>query len=82
MQHSHTQLEVMENQLAGKQEEIEELSRETEEMRAVYGTEGLQQVSLPYVAFYLLFGYMQKCRASPERVHTNGSCSECTQCVI
>lgn len=44
MQHSHTQLEVMENQLVGKQEEIEELSRETEEMRAVYGTEGLQQV--------------------------------------
>ncbi|XP_015473230.1 A-kinase anchor protein 9 isoform X7 [Parus major] len=43
MQHSHTQLEVMENQLAGKQE-IEELSREIEEMRAAYGTEGLQQL--------------------------------------
>lgn len=44
MQHSHTQLEVMENQLTGKQQEIEELSREIEEMRAAYGTEGLQQV--------------------------------------
>ncbi|NWZ64513.1 AKAP9 protein, partial [Acrocephalus arundinaceus] len=44
MQHSHTQLEVMENQLAGKQQEIEELSRELEEMRAAYGTEGLQQL--------------------------------------
>ncbi|XP_071285079.1 A-kinase anchor protein 9 isoform X2 [Agelaius tricolor] len=44
MQDSHTQLEVMENQLAGKQQEIEELSREIEEMRAAYGTEGLQQL--------------------------------------
>ncbi|NXY62008.1 AKAP9 protein, partial [Callaeas wilsoni] len=44
MQHSHTQLEFMENQLAGKQQEIEELSREIEEMRAAYGTEGLQQL--------------------------------------
>ncbi|XP_014731091.1 PREDICTED: A-kinase anchor protein 9 isoform X2 [Sturnus vulgaris] len=44
MQHSQTQLEVMENQLAGKQQEIEELSREIEEMRAAYGTEGLQQL--------------------------------------
>ncbi|NXE32623.1 AKAP9 protein, partial [Ptilorrhoa leucosticta] len=44
MQHSHTELEVMENQLAGKQQEIEELSREIEEMRAAYGTEGLQQL--------------------------------------
>ncbi|NXQ25122.1 AKAP9 protein, partial [Alaudala cheleensis] len=44
MQHSHTQLEVMENQLAEKQQEIEELSREIEEMRAAYGTEGLQQL--------------------------------------
>ncbi|CAN8184954.1 unnamed protein product [Coccothraustes coccothraustes] len=44
MQHSYTQLEVMENQLAGKQQEIEELSREIEEMRAAYGTEGLQQL--------------------------------------
>ncbi|NXE87370.1 AKAP9 protein, partial [Menura novaehollandiae] len=44
MQHSHAQLEVMENQLAGKQQEIEELSREIEEMRAAYGTEGLQQL--------------------------------------
>lgn len=44
MQHSHTQLEVMENQLPEKKQEIEELSREIEEMRAAYGTEGLQQV--------------------------------------
>ncbi|NWW66168.1 AKAP9 protein, partial [Ifrita kowaldi] len=44
MQHSHAQLEVMENQLAGKQQELEELSREIEEMRAAYGTEGLQQL--------------------------------------
>ncbi|XP_053916677.1 A-kinase anchor protein 9 isoform X2 [Cuculus canorus] len=44
MQHSHTQLEVMENELAGKQQEIEELNRELEEMRATYGTEGLQQL--------------------------------------
>ncbi|NXX49818.1 AKAP9 protein, partial [Tricholaema leucomelas] len=44
MQHSHTQLEVMENELAGKQQEIEELNRELEEMRATYGTAGLQQL--------------------------------------
>ncbi|KAM6142765.1 A-kinase anchor protein 9 isoform 2-T2 [Phoenicopterus ruber ruber] len=44
MQHSHTQLEVMENELSGKQQEIEELNRELEEMRAAYGTEGLQQL--------------------------------------
>ncbi|NXD18953.1 AKAP9 protein, partial [Spelaeornis formosus] len=44
LQHAHTRLEVMENQLAGKQQEIEELSREIEEMRAAYGTEGLQQL--------------------------------------
>ncbi|NWT49602.1 AKAP9 protein, partial [Erythrocercus mccallii] len=44
MQHSYTDLKVMENQLAGKQQEIEELSREIEEMRAAYGTEGLQQL--------------------------------------
>ncbi|NXC85829.1 AKAP9 protein, partial [Cercotrichas coryphoeus] len=44
MQHSQTQLEVMESQLAGKQQEIEELNREIEEMRAAYGTEGLQQL--------------------------------------
>jgi len=40
MQHSLMQLEVMENELAGKQQEIEELNRELEEMRAAYGTEG------------------------------------------
>uniref|UniRef100_A0A8B9GJ01 A-kinase anchoring protein 9 n=1 Tax=Amazona collaria TaxID=241587 RepID=A0A8B9GJ01_9PSIT len=44
MQRSHTQLEVMENELAGKQQEIEELNKELEEMRAAYGTEGLQQL--------------------------------------
>ncbi|XP_068260550.1 A-kinase anchor protein 9 isoform X3 [Nyctibius grandis] len=44
MQHSHMQLEVMENELAGKQQEIEELNRELEEMRAACGTEGLQQL--------------------------------------
>ncbi|NXL99764.1 AKAP9 protein, partial [Tyrannus savana] len=44
MQQSHTQLAVMENELTGKQQEIEELSREIEEMRAAYGTEGLQQL--------------------------------------
>ncbi|XP_056342039.1 A-kinase anchor protein 9 isoform X3 [Oenanthe melanoleuca] len=44
MQHSQAQLEVMENQLAGKQQDIEELNREIEEMRAAYGTEGLQQL--------------------------------------
>ncbi|NXI98507.1 AKAP9 protein, partial [Psophia crepitans] len=44
MQRTHTQLEVMENELAGKQQEIEELNRELEEMRAAYGTEGLQQL--------------------------------------
>ncbi|KAK2531327.1 Akap9 [Columba livia] len=44
IQHSPKQLEVMENELAGKQQEIEELNRELEEMRAAYGTEGLQQL--------------------------------------
>ncbi|XP_076966823.1 A-kinase anchor protein 9 isoform X5 [Tamandua tetradactyla] len=41
---SPTHLELMENELAGKQHEIEELNRELEEMRATYGTEGLQQL--------------------------------------
>lgn len=44
MQRSVTRLEMMENELAGKQQEIDELNRELEEMRAAYGTEGLQQV--------------------------------------
>ncbi|XP_040328644.1 A-kinase anchor protein 9 isoform X2 [Herpailurus yagouaroundi] len=43
-QYSQTHLEMMENELAGKQHEIEELNRELEEMRATYGTEGLQQL--------------------------------------
>uniref|UniRef100_A0A8C4MYT0 A-kinase anchoring protein 9 n=1 Tax=Equus asinus TaxID=9793 RepID=A0A8C4MYT0_EQUAS len=42
-QFSHTHME-MEHELAGKQHEIEELNRELEEMRATYGTEGLQQL--------------------------------------
>ncbi|XP_061443901.1 A-kinase anchor protein 9 isoform X4 [Rhineura floridana] len=44
VQHSVTRLEMMENELAGKQQEIEELNRELEEMRAAYGTEGWQQL--------------------------------------
>uniref|UniRef100_H3AHT1 A-kinase anchoring protein 9 n=1 Tax=Latimeria chalumnae TaxID=7897 RepID=H3AHT1_LATCH len=43
-QSSQTQLEMMENELAGKQQEIEDLSRELEQMRAACGTEGLQQL--------------------------------------
>ncbi|XP_056375007.1 A-kinase anchor protein 9 isoform X2 [Hyla sarda] len=43
-QSSQTRLEVMEDELAGKQQEIEELNRELEEMRAAYGNEGLQQL--------------------------------------
>ncbi|MEE6466654.1 hypothetical protein FKM82_007016 [Ascaphus truei] len=45
-QSSQTRLEVMEDELAGKQQEIEELNRELEEMRAAYGTEGLQQLHI------------------------------------
>ncbi|XP_066095672.1 A-kinase anchor protein 9 isoform X3 [Saccopteryx bilineata] len=41
---AQTHLEVMESELIGKQHEIEELNRELEEMRAAYGTEGLQQL--------------------------------------
>ncbi|KAJ6666661.1 hypothetical protein lerEdw1_020385 [Lerista edwardsae] len=44
MRHSLTQVEIMENELAGKQQEIEELNKELEEMRAACGTEGLQQL--------------------------------------
>ncbi|XP_039592856.1 A-kinase anchor protein 9 isoform X2 [Polypterus senegalus] len=43
-QTSQTRLEMMEEELAGKQQAIEELSRELEEMRTAYGTEGLQQL--------------------------------------
>ncbi|KAF6301450.1 A-kinase anchoring protein 9 [Rhinolophus ferrumequinum] len=43
-QYNQTQLEMMENELVGKQHDIEELNRELEEMRATYGTEGLQQL--------------------------------------
>lgn len=44
MRHTETRLEMMENELAGKLQEIEELNKELEEMRAACGTEGLQQV--------------------------------------
>ncbi|XP_030056026.1 A-kinase anchor protein 9 isoform X2 [Microcaecilia unicolor] len=44
MQSSQTRIEVMEDELVGKQQEIEELNRELEEMRAAFGTEGLQQL--------------------------------------
>ncbi|XP_066441383.1 A-kinase anchor protein 9 isoform X2 [Eleutherodactylus coqui] len=43
-QSSQARLEVMEDELAGKQQEIDELNRELEEMRTAYGTEGLQQL--------------------------------------
>ncbi|KAM5203528.1 A-kinase anchor protein 9 isoform 5-T5 [Hipposideros larvatus] len=43
-QYSQNTLEMMENELFGKQHEIEELNQEPEEMRAAYGTEGLQQL--------------------------------------
>ncbi|XP_023606452.1 A-kinase anchor protein 9 isoform X4 [Myotis lucifugus] len=43
-QYNPTHLEMTENELVGKQHEIEELNRELEEMRASYGTEGLQQL--------------------------------------
>ncbi|KAM7119906.1 A-kinase anchor protein 9 isoform 1-T1 [Molossus nigricans] len=43
-QYNQTNLEMMENELVGKQHETEELNRELEEMRATYGTEGLQQL--------------------------------------
>ncbi|XP_068091549.1 A-kinase anchor protein 9 isoform X3 [Hyperolius riggenbachi] len=41
-----TRLEVMEDELVGKQQEIEELNRELEDMRAAYGTEGMQQLHI------------------------------------
>ncbi|XP_053511069.1 A-kinase anchor protein 9 isoform X2 [Artibeus jamaicensis] len=43
-QYSQTHLEMLENELVGKQHEIEELNRELEELRASYGAEGLQQL--------------------------------------
>ncbi|XP_067862571.1 A-kinase anchor protein 9 isoform X2 [Heptranchias perlo] len=39
-----SRLEIMEEDLAAKQQEIEELNREVEELRGVFGTEGLQQL--------------------------------------
>ncbi|KAM4705164.1 A-kinase anchor protein 9 [Rhinophrynus dorsalis] len=50
-QSSPTRLVVMEDELAGKQQEIDELNRELEEMRAVYGTEGLQKLQEFETAF-------------------------------
>ncbi|XP_033856125.3 A-kinase anchor protein 9-like isoform X12 [Acipenser ruthenus] len=43
-QSSRTRHETMEDELAGKQQAIEELSRELEVMRSAIGTEGLQQL--------------------------------------
>ncbi|XP_041104798.1 A-kinase anchor protein 9 isoform X11 [Polyodon spathula] len=43
-QSSQTRLEMMEDELAGKQQAIEELIRELEVMRSAIGTEGLQQL--------------------------------------
>ncbi|RXM32276.1 A-kinase anchor protein 9 [Acipenser ruthenus] len=43
-QSSQTRLEMMEDELAGKQRAIEELNRELEVMRSAIGTEGLQQL--------------------------------------
>uniref|UniRef100_UPI00398F60B0 A-kinase anchor protein 9 n=1 Tax=Pristiophorus japonicus TaxID=55135 RepID=UPI00398F60B0 len=39
-----TRLEIMEEDLAAKQQEIEELNRELEELRGIFGTEGFQQL--------------------------------------
>lgn len=81
MQHSHTQLEVMENELAGKQQEIEELNRELEEMRATYGTEGLQQVSLPWVSCYSLLG-LGETRSTAWQGWLDSSCAGGRLCVL
>uniref|UniRef100_A0A4W3K030 A-kinase anchoring protein 9 n=1 Tax=Callorhinchus milii TaxID=7868 RepID=A0A4W3K030_CALMI len=43
-QPTQTRLETMEEELTAKQQEIEELSRELEELRGLCGTEGLQQL--------------------------------------
>ncbi|XP_032868417.1 A-kinase anchor protein 9 isoform X5 [Amblyraja radiata] len=39
-----TRLEIMEDDLAAKHHEVEELNRELEELRSVFGTEGFQQL--------------------------------------
>ena len=41
-----TQGEAMEDALAAKTQAVEELSRELEEIRAAFGTEGVQQVNV------------------------------------
>lgn len=43
-QSSQTHLQMVENELAEKQHDIEELTQELEEMRANFGTEGLKQL--------------------------------------
>lgn len=43
----------MEDALAAKTRAVEELNRELEEIRAAFGTEGVQQVC---VLYYLCFG--------------------------
>uniref|UniRef100_A0A8C9TZ62 AKAP9 n=1 Tax=Scleropages formosus TaxID=113540 RepID=A0A8C9TZ62_SCLFO len=43
-QHSQTRLQIMEDELAAKRQDVEELSRQLEEIRAGFGTEGLQQL--------------------------------------
>ncbi|XP_069770459.1 A-kinase anchor protein 9 isoform X2 [Narcine bancroftii] len=40
----HTRLEIMEDDLVAKHREVEELKRELEELRSVFGTEGFQQL--------------------------------------
>ncbi|XP_035301746.1 A-kinase anchor protein 9-like [Cricetulus griseus] len=47
---SPTHVEMTENDLAGKQHEIEELTQQLEGMRAIYGTEVLQRVSYEFEA--------------------------------
>ncbi|KAJ8378851.1 hypothetical protein AAFF_G00233530 [Aldrovandia affinis] len=39
-----TRLQIMEDELAAKQQAVEELSRELEDIRAAFGTEGVQQL--------------------------------------
>ncbi|KAL4629820.1 A-kinase anchor protein 9 isoform X3 [Arapaima gigas] len=44
VQHSQARLQNMEDELAAKRQDVEELSRQLEEIRAAFGTEGLQQL--------------------------------------
>lgn len=55
----------MEEELAAKTQAVEELSRELEDIRSAFGTEGIQQVhSLPVVVVVKI----------NECFHTNTSC--------